>query len=161
VVRHLAGVVLLLVLASCASNTTTLNVQALGEPGVTVWFGDMSTTLDANGHGTLVVPRLHVRTLGAFGLGAADTRLVDASEATVTLRFEQVDRFVNLFPVCIISAPSDGGPIDGADLVLRRELSTGNCFLVSPALQQNGAYLPNAYDPSRFDDQPCGPFAAR
>jgi hypothetical protein len=141
------------VLASCASNTTTLDIQALGEPGVTVWYGDMSTTLDANGRGTLVVPRLHV-----ISYGPSERALVDAHDVQVTLHFERGTETANESAVCLAPLPVDGGPIDGADLLLRRVLATGACQLVAPSIEQNGNTLTGRYEPALFDDRPCGAF---
>jgi hypothetical protein len=143
--------------ASCAPASTELTLDAPGEPFAVVSYAGRSVTLDATGHGTLVVPLLHTRISG-FGASPGVVDFADATEQRVVLHVEWRGAAVDASPVCI-PFDSEGSPIERAALRLRRALADGACQIVNPTLVQDGVERSGRYVPSDFDDARCGVFA--
>jgi hypothetical protein len=153
---------LALALAACSSQGTVLSIEALGEPGAVVSYGDQSVTLDASGRGSLSVAPLSVRVtsgLGTSGGDSMETQLVDADGRAVELRIiDGRGHALFLPPICFPPTTTDE-PIEQATLLLRRLRAGSTCRLVNPSVVQNGHVLYGQYTPGDFDDAPCGPFA--
>jgi len=141
--------------ACAASAETELSIEAVGERGAIVSYQDRSVTIDADGRGTLWVPELHVVESG-FG-GTIDRTVVDAQGRGVVLHVERAGRSTDLPPVCV-PVYTDGGPIEGAELLLRRVVADDSCRVVNPSVTQYGRVVAGTYSSVGFDPLPCGPF---
>jgi hypothetical protein len=137
-------------------NTTELQLQGIGEPGATVSYGNDSVVLDAQGSGVLTVPRLRVIAEGCCA-GPLENVVVDGHGNELTLQVTRGTSSVHLTPQCV-PVYTDQGEVDVVELRLQRLVTDGTCWLSNPAVVQRGARRTGSYDPTRFDDAPCGPF---
>lgn len=141
--RHpwLAGA--LLACASGCAGGTALDVEALGLPGVEVRSedGSAAAVIDEEGFATLLV--------------------ADRFDADVTLEVRRGDVAETLRAECLppVTPSPPQQPLDEIQLYLRREIATGRCVLIAYEMRQGDQSWRGAYEPERFDDQPCGPFA--
>jgi hypothetical protein len=101
-------------------------------------------------------------------LGRADFLVRERTDANVLLRVRRGDVEVVLDSVCVppLSVsdrppPSQPEPLDAVTLFIRRDLTTSECVLISYEARRGDEVLRGEYDPTRFDDAPCGPFAAQ
>ena len=53
-------------------------------------------------------------------------------------------------------APTES--IEWMKLLVRREIATGRCVLITMEIRQGGLTRTGRYTPERFDDQPCSPW---
>lgn len=127
-------------LLSGCNDGTVLDVEATSMAGARVTYGDVSTTLDAFGNGTLTIPAVY--------------------NGYVTLEFDRGGAKVELTAECIPGSFEDPAPIDRIRLLGRRRSLDGQCALIALQLEQDGATSDAQYEPNAFDDAPCGPFAS-
>jgi hypothetical protein len=128
----------MLTLGGCAEGTT-LEIEALGLPGVEVRSEGSLARLDEQGRGSLVVE--------------------DRWDADVILDVTRDDATEHLRAECV--PPLELGPsppIDVIRLLVRREIATGSCALIAVEMQSGDRSFFGSYEPERFDDQPCGAF---
>jgi hypothetical protein len=139
----------LAMLSGCGP-TTMVEVEAASLGGATVTYvgnrleGDLSApvvlgVLDAEGRGTFVAPEL-------------PTDEID-------LRFERDGLSASAPAICLPPTVNEDQSITRARYLMRRSVANGACFLVALEIDQGFGTITGTYDPSLFDDAPCGPWA--
>jgi hypothetical protein len=146
------ALVLALVCGCSAGNTTDVDISALGLPGATISDGDTSATIGASGRARFPTRRLSTRS-SLFG---TEIIAVDG-ETPLQLDVSLGDHSVSLMPFCV-PPMGPGEPIDGIELLLRRDVATGNCMLIALSTRRGFDTFRGEYTPERFDDAPCGPW---
>lgn len=148
--------------AACLSMPTSVQVtfDAPGLPGTLVSIIDnlrgtvAQTHLDASGHGVLTVSLV-----GVTIDGSGRSRIVDGATGT-PFTFDLASAGSSSLSLTVatqIDAVHDGF-VSAVSLVIRREPTSGACVASIVSATQDCAPHAGLYDPSRFDDQPCGPF---
>ncbi len=100
-------------------------------------------------------------------LGRAQFPVRARTDANVQLRIQRGDVDIVLDSVCFppVTEPTprteEPTPLDAITLFIRRDRMTSECVLISYEARRGDEILRGEYDPTRFDDEPCGPFAAQ
>lgn len=138
-----------------------VSVDAPGLAGVTVELGDnlrgisAAATLDGSGHGMLTLSQMRIA-IDASGR----SRLADpATLEPVTMIVQSADGSASI-GLTITTQMHDvhEGWVSAVALAIRRDPTTGACVASVVSATEDCAVHPGLYDPSRFDDEPCGPF---